>query len=114
MRQERQGIGRRRRVVDMALLRKPRNRWIIRPSDRLVATINFAPRVKVPVLMPNGRFDFFFPEEGSQIPMFRLLGTPDAQKRRVVYDTGHNIARPDLIRESLDWLDTHLGPVRQP
>ncbi len=46
--------------------------------------------------------------------MLRLLGTPDAQKRRVVYDTGHNIPRPDLIRESLDWPDTHLGPVRQP
>jgi hypothetical protein len=60
------------------------------------------------------RFDFFLPEEGTQIPMFRLLGTPDAQKRRVVYDTGHNIPRPDLIRESLDWLDTHLGPVHQP
>jgi hypothetical protein len=29
-----------------------------------------------------------------------------------VYDTGHNIPRPDLIRESLDWLDTYLGPVR--
>ena len=79
-----------------------------------MATINFAPRVKVPVLMLNGRFAFFFPEEGSQIPMYRLLGTPDAQKRRVVYDTGHNIPRPDLIRESLDWPDTHLGPVRQP
>ena len=79
-----------------------------------VEAINFAPRVKMPVLMLNGRFDFFLPEEGTQIPMFRLLGTPDAQKRRVVYDTGHNIPRPDLIRESLDWLDTHLGPVRQP
>ena len=42
--------------------------------------------------------------------MFRLFGAPDAQKRRVVYDTGHNIPRPDLIRESLDWLDKHLGP----
>ncbi len=73
--------------------------------------INFAPRVKLPVLMLNGRFDFFLPEDTTQIPMFRLLGTPEAQKRRVVYDTGHNIPRPDLIRESLDWLDTHLGPV---
>jgi hypothetical protein len=44
--------------------------------------------------------------------MYRLLGTLDAQKRRVVYDTGHNIPRPDLIRESLNWLDTHLGAVQ--
>jgi dienelactone hydrolase len=77
-----------------------------------VEAINFAPRVKIPVLMLNGRFDFFYPEEGTQIPMFRQLGTPEAQKRRVVYDTGHNIPRPDLIRESLDWLDAHVGPVR--
>jgi dienelactone hydrolase len=77
-----------------------------------VEAINFSPRVKIPVLMLNGRFDFFYPEEGTQIPMFRLLGTPEAQKRRVVYDTGHNIPRPDLIRESLNWLDTYLGPVR--
>ena len=77
-----------------------------------VEAINFAPRVKIPVLMLNGRFDYFGPEETTQIPMFRLLGTPDGQKRRVAYDTGHNIPRPDLIRESLDWFDTHLGAVR--
>jgi formylglycine-generating enzyme required for sulfatase activity/dienelactone hydrolase len=76
-----------------------------------VEAINFAPRVTIPVLMLNGRFDFFYPEQGTQIPMYRLLGAPDAQKRRVVYDTGHNIPRPDLIRESLDWLDTHVGRV---
>jgi hypothetical protein len=40
-----------------------------------------------------------------------LLGTPAADKRRVAYDTGHNIPRPDLIRESLNWLDKYLGPV---
>ncbi len=76
-----------------------------------VEAINFAPRVTIPVLMLNGRFDFFYPEQGTQIPMYRLLGTPDAHKRRVVYDTGHNIPRPDLIRESLDWLDAHVGRV---
>jgi hypothetical protein len=77
-----------------------------------VEAVNFAPRAKLPVLMLNGRFDFFLPEETTQVPMFRLFGAPDAQKRRVVYDTGHNIPRPDLIRESLDWLDRYLGPVR--
>ncbi len=77
-----------------------------------VEAINFAPRVKVPVLMLNGRFDYFLSEEGTRIPMFRLLGAPDTQKRRVAYDTGHNIPRPDLIRESLDWLDRYLGPIR--
>jgi len=77
-----------------------------------VEAINFAPRMKMPTLMLNGRFDFFLPEVTTQIPMFELLGTPADRKRRVVYDTGHNIPRPDLIRESLDWLDRYLGPVR--
>ena len=41
-----------------------------------VDELNFAPRVKVPVLMLNGRFDFFYPPETSQEPMFRLAGNP--------------------------------------
>jgi dienelactone hydrolase len=74
-----------------------------------VEAINFAPRVTIPVLMLNGRFDFFLPEEKTQVPMFQMLGAQDADKRRVVYDTGHNIPRPEMIRESLDWLDKYLG-----
>jgi cephalosporin-C deacetylase-like acetyl esterase len=81
-------------------------------SSPEVDELNFAPRVKVPVLMLNGRFDFFYPTETSQMPMFRLLGTPKDQKRRVVYETGHNIPRNELIKETLDWLDRYLGPVK--
>ena len=77
-----------------------------------VDELNFAPRVKVPVLMLNGRFDFFYPVETSREPMFRLLGTPKQHKRRVVYETGHNIPRNELIKETLDWLDRYLGPVK--
>jgi hypothetical protein len=42
----------------------------------------------------------------------RRLGTPDKDKRRVLYDTGHDIARTELIKESLNWLDRYLGPVK--
>ena len=77
-----------------------------------VAQFNFAPRVKVPVLMLNGRFDSIFPVGTSQEPMFRLLGTPKEHKRRVVYETGHNIPRNEMIKETLDWLDRYLGPVK--
>ncbi len=77
-----------------------------------VDELNFAPRVRMPVLMLNGRFDFFYPVETSQEPMFRLLGAPREYKRRVVYDTGHNIPRNELIKETLDWLDRYQGPVR--
>ncbi|MGB8537001.1 MAG: protein kinase [Acidobacteriaceae bacterium] len=77
-----------------------------------VDQLNFAPHVKAPVLMLNGRYDFLWPPRISQEPMFRLLGTPTEQKRRVVYGTGHDVPRTELIRESLNWLDKYLGPVR--
>jgi pimeloyl-ACP methyl ester carboxylesterase len=73
--------------------------------------INFAPRVKVPVLMLNGRYDFFFPTEQAQEPMFAMLGTPPADKRHVLFDTAHNIPRNDLVRESVDWMEKYWGPV---
>jgi cephalosporin-C deacetylase-like acetyl esterase len=77
-----------------------------------VDQLNFAPRVKAPVLMLNGRFDFIFPTASSQEPMFRLLGTPAEHKRRVVYETGHDIPRNEMIKETLNWLDRYLGPVK--
>ncbi len=76
-----------------------------------VREINFAPRVKLPVLMVNGRYDFVFPVENAQEPMFRWLGTPDKDKRRVVFESGHVPPRNDVIRETLNWLDQYLGPV---
>jgi cephalosporin-C deacetylase-like acetyl esterase len=77
-----------------------------------VDQLNFAPHVKAPVLMLCGRFDFIFPVGTSQEPMFRLLGTPKEQKRRVLYETGHDIPRAQMIKETLDWLDRYLGPVK--
>jgi dienelactone hydrolase/predicted Ser/Thr protein kinase len=75
--------------------------------------INFVTRVTVPVLMLNGRYDHFFPVESSQNPLFRLLGTPEKDKKHVIYETGHAVPRKDFIRESLDWLDKYLGPVKR-
>jgi serine/threonine protein kinase len=77
-----------------------------------VDQLNFAPHVKAPVLMLNGRYDFLWPPRISQEPMFRLLGTPTEHKRRVVYDTGHDVPRPEMIKESLNWLDKYLGSVK--
>jgi len=76
-----------------------------------VDPINFLPRVTIPVLMHNGRYDYIFPLETSQRPLFELLGTPEEQKRHVVFESAHTVPRSDLIRETLDWLDHYLGPV---
>jgi len=78
-----------------------------------VDPINFAPRVKVPVLIVNGKYDFFFPPDTSQKPLFRSLGTPAKDKRLVISESGH-VPPPDLLmREIVDWLDRYLGPVHQ-
>src|SRR3989440_10430541 len=50
-----------------------------------VDQINYLPRITQPVLMLNGTYDMYFPVESSQKPMFRLLGTPQAQKKMLVY-----------------------------
>jgi serine/threonine protein kinase/formylglycine-generating enzyme required for sulfatase activity/dienelactone hydrolase len=91
---------------------------LISPGFRLqeclpeVDDLNFAPHATVPVLMLNGRYDYIWPGPTSQEPMFRLLGTPIGQKRRVVYDTGHGIPQNEVIKESLNWLDRYFGPVK--
>jgi dienelactone hydrolase len=77
---------------------------------REVDEVHYAPRVKIPVLMLNGKYDFFFPYETSQLPFFELLGTARPHKKLVVHETSHAFPRTDLARESLAWLDEHLGP----
>jgi dienelactone hydrolase len=73
--------------------------------------INYIGRVKQPTLILNGELDFFFPAETAQKPMFDLLGTPPADKKRLVFPGGHSVPRTEMIKESLQWLDKYLGPV---
>jgi eukaryotic-like serine/threonine-protein kinase len=74
-----------------------------------VDPVNFAPRVKVPVLMLNGRYDYFYPTTSSQEPLFNLLGTPAEHKRRVVYESSHMIPRNETIKEVVNWLERYWG-----
>ena len=76
---------------------------------------DFALRMKKPVLMVNGRYDFSFSLENSQNPLFAMLGTPADDKRHVVLDTPHDVTqqRPQLVKVVLDWLDHYLGRVNE-
>jgi pimeloyl-ACP methyl ester carboxylesterase len=76
-----------------------------------VDAINYVGRVRQPTLLLNGEFDFYFPPETSQRPMFELLGTPPAHKKRLVFPGGHSVPRTETIKEALQWLDRYLGPV---
>jgi dienelactone hydrolase len=71
--------------------------------------VNFASRVRTPVLMLNGREDFIFPIESSQRPLFRMLGSPAADKRHELYDGGHIFPFARVQKDSLEWLDRYLG-----
>jgi serine/threonine protein kinase/dienelactone hydrolase len=77
-----------------------------------VDQINFITRVKIPVLMLNGKYDHYFPVETSQKPFFELLRTRPEDKRQIIYEAGHFVPRDQHIKETLDWLDRYLGSVK--
>ena len=82
------------------------------PVRSEVDPVNYLPRIRVPTLMINGRYDFYFPVATSQLPMFRLLGTPADQKKHVIAEGSHFVPRVRLIQEALAWLDKYqpVGP----
>jgi len=75
------------------------------------SVLNYLPRVTVPVLQFNGRYDSDFRFESSARPFFELLGTNPSDKKHVVEDWGHFVPRNIVIGETLDWLDSYLGPA---
>ena len=77
-----------------------------------VDPMNYAPHVKLPVLMINGRYDFEIPLDSCQEPFFRALGTPAKDKRHILYESGHAAPLMPVFKETLDWLDHYLGPVK--
>jgi dienelactone hydrolase len=72
---------------------------------------DFAARIKVPVLMISGRFDWVF---WGKDALLRLMATPAADKKAVVFDTAHDVSeqRTALAREVLAWLDRYFGRIR--
>jgi serine/threonine protein kinase/dienelactone hydrolase len=76
--------------------------------------VDFAPRLKKPILMVNGRYDFTFSLDKAQEPLFRMLGAPESDKKHVVLDTPHEIVqqKDQMVEVVLEWLDKYLGTVR--
>jgi eukaryotic-like serine/threonine-protein kinase len=85
-------------------------RWANPPRPE-ADPFNYAPRVRLPVLMLNGRYDLNQPFESTARPLYELLGTRPPHKLQKVYEGDHVVPRTELIRESLVWLDRYLGPV---
>ena len=74
--------------------------------------VHYLPRITIPVLMLNGKYDCAFPPKQAQEPMFRLIGTDPAYKRYLPSEIGH-VSAPtaERIQETLSWFNRHLGPA---
>ncbi len=72
---------------------------------------HFLPRVTIPTLMINGRYDSRFNLDHEIKNMYELLGTPVKDKRMVLFDSDHLAPREDLVRETLSYLDEYFGSV---
>jgi dienelactone hydrolase len=72
--------------------------------------ITYLSRVRIPMLMMNGKYDFDFTLETQQA-FYDFLGTPEKDKHWLLYEHVHGAPKPDLINESLSFLDTYFGPV---
>ncbi len=84
------------------------------PVHPMDDAVNYAPRIRCPTLMINGSYDAIFPSDLSQRRLFELLGSPDSDKKHVVYDVGHfYYPRNQMLREVSDWFDHYLGPVTE-
>ena len=83
------------------------------PKPPEIDEVNFAPRVRIPVLMLNGRYDLSYIAETNQTALFHLLGAPESKKRYVLFDIGHIPVQPLEMKETMDWFDRYLGPVSQ-
>ncbi len=72
-----------------------------------------AQRISAPTLMINGQHDFIVSVERQKL-LFDYLGADEENKRHVIFNAGH-LGWPigEFVRENLDWLDKHLGPVEQ-
>ncbi|HLF10233.1 MAG TPA: SUMF1/EgtB/PvdO family nonheme iron enzyme [Gammaproteobacteria bacterium] len=80
--------------------------WKFRPE---VDPGLYLSRVDRPVLMMNGAMDSIVPLETHARPFFERLGTTD--KKFVIEPAAHFVSPTTLFRETLDWLDAHLGPA---
>jgi DNA-binding winged helix-turn-helix (wHTH) protein/formylglycine-generating enzyme required for sulfatase activity len=72
-------------------------------------------RVTQPTLIINGRYDPLRPHHFVLEPLVNLLGTPPELKKSLLYESSHwPLPRYQLMRDSLDWFDQHLGMIDAP
>ncbi len=93
--------------LDAALLLLPGYTYRDLPPE--ADAVNYVPRITMPVLMIGGRYDYVFPLETAQRPLYEQLGTPAEHKDFKIYEMGHGpFPRSQLLRDVTPWLDKYL------
>jgi dienelactone hydrolase len=88
--------------------------WDLKAQIPTLDPVSYASRIRIPVLMVNGKEDFVFPYANSQLPMYEFLGTPEAHKKHKAYPAGHGLLglfRKQIREDMFNWLDRYLGHV---
>ena len=65
----------------------------------------YAARIKTPTLLLNGRYDFYFPYQSSQLPLYNLMNLDNNNKRHVVVDYAHYVPMHIVKEETLKWIN---------
>ena len=69
----------------------------------------FTRRITMPVMHINGKNDGVFDYNNSQLPMQKLLGTPQEDQEMIVLeDVGHIIPEDIIIENHLRWLNKYI------
>ena len=81
---------------------------VYRAINAAANPINFAPHIRSPKLVLQGRYDEDTPLRTATEPFFKLLSEP---KQLVLYDGGHVPSIEVTMSTTSAWLDEHLGRV---
>ena len=65
----------------------------------------YAARIKTPTLLLNGRYDYFFPYETSQLPLYNLMDLDKNNKRHVVVEYAHYVPYHIVAEETINWIN---------
>ena len=65
----------------------------------------YAARIKTPTLLLNGRYDFYFPYQSSQLPLYNLMDLNDNNKRHVVVDYAYYVPMHIVRDETLELIN---------
>ena len=83
------------------------------PNTRFIAEanfINFAPHIRGPILMLQGRYDEILAWKTEAEPLYKLLSEP---KQLILHDGGHAPSFELFATTTHRWLDETLGPVKK-